>query len=570
MGSIPPSTLPVLIVGAGPVGLALALDLGRRGVRTTIVERGPPTGTGELLAKASVINERTMEFCRLQGIRDEVAHSGFPEDLPGDTVFCTGFGPGGKLIGQLPMPSAETRELPEQCCEMLQRCPQFLFDPIFAKAVARQGMTDVRYGVELLKCEEDTTGVTCFLKKRSQTKDHEQVRAQYVVACDGAGSVVRKALGIPFEGKDLGYTLSVIVKVDLAKYHTFPAGERYLFIGPESTWANFTTLDGRLLWRFTVVGSGQKLPDPAAFDMHAVLRRALGRDDAEYELMRVLQWRRSQFTAARYHSGGKSPARIFLAGDAAHTMSPTGGHGLNTGIGDISDLSWMLAAQLAGWGGPRLADAYEAERRPIALRNGAGSTKNFALWTDRVGRDKLLEDTPEGAAQRKALGERMAGNMRQEFQALGLALGYSYAGAGSFAAGAAVAGSHPGVSLIVPDGSGAPPDEPDVYVQTARPGHRAPHVWLEDGRSTLDLFGGDFVLLRLGDDSDDVGDGYERVVMAAKKVGMPVEVVRIDNKKVAELYERRLVLVRPDGMVAWRGDVVPEDVERIVDVVRGA
>ncbi|KAL2016254.1 hypothetical protein VTK56DRAFT_4030 [Thermocarpiscus australiensis] len=450
LDSSDPSTLDVLIVGAGPVGLALALDLGRRGVRSTIVECGPATG-GELLAKASVINERTMEFCRLQGIRDEAAHAGFPADLPGDTIFCTGFGRDGKLIGRLP--TSADRELPEQSCEILQRCPQFLFDPVLARAVARQGMTDVWYGVELVGCEKNSekeqngernkssAAVTCFLRHVADGRA-ETLRARYLVACDGPSSTVRKALSIPFEGKDIGYTLSVIVRVDLARYHAFPAGERYLFIGPEGTWPNFTTLDGRSLWRFTVVGSGEKMADPSAFDMRAVLRRVFGRgrdeDDVDYELMRVLQWRRSQFTAARYYSSGR---RVFLAGDAA---SP----------------------------------------------------------------------------------------------------------------------------LIVPDGSAPPPDEPDVYIQTARPGHRAPHCWLKDGRSTLGLFGRGFVLLRFGPNMK--AACRRRMVEAARKVRLPLECVDIEESEVAKLYERRLVLVRPDGMVAWRGDAVPDDVEEMIDRVRGA
>ncbi len=174
------NSLEVLIVGAGPVGLTLALDLGRRGVRSTIVERGPGAGM-ELQAKASVINERTMEFCRLLGIRDQIANSGFPHDLPGDTVFCTALN--GKLIGRLEMPSARDRELPEQACEMLQRCPQFLFDPVIARAVVQQGMTSIRYGVEFVGCEQDEAGVTCYVR---HVKDGstEEIRTRYLVGCD--------------------------------------------------------------------------------------------------------------------------------------------------------------------------------------------------------------------------------------------------------------------------------------------------------------------------------------------------------------------------------------------------
>ncbi|KAK2735175.1 hypothetical protein FQN55_002265 [Onygenales sp. PD_40] len=538
MGSV--DTLDVLIVGAGPVGLTLALDLGRRGVRSTIVERNSSLEM-ELQAKASVIDERTMEFCRLLGVRDDVANAGYPDDLPGDTIFCTALN--GHYIGRLEMTSAQDREVPAQSSEMLRRCPQIWFDPVLARAVIRQGMTDIRYGVEVMGCKQNDTGVNCCLRNVKDDKS-EEISARYVVGCDGPASRVRKGLDISFDGKNLGYAISAIVRVELANCHSFGAGERFMFISPDGTWGNFTTIDGRSLWRFSVVGGQDKI-DLEQFDMHALLRKAFGRDNVEYELIKVVQWRRSQFTAEKYHEG-----RIFLAGDSAHTMSPTGGHGLNTGVGDVMGLSWVLQALLEGWGGEGLAEAYTIERRPIAIRNGAGSTRNFSIWVDRNGRDKVLDEGPEAEEQRRVLGENMAANMRQEFQSLGLALGYNYAGS----------------PLIVPDGTSAPPDDPDLYIQTARPGHRAPHYWLGDNKSTIDLFGGGFVLLCFAPKTQ----ADERLNDAARKIRVPLEIIAIDNPEIAKIYERRLVLVRPDGMVAWRGDVLPEDVDGLLDRVRGA
>ncbi|KAJ5177736.1 Monooxygenase FAD-binding [Penicillium coprophilum] len=538
MGSLEPSN--ILIVGAGPVGLALALDLGRRGIRSTIVERNP-SAEETLQAKASVIDERTMEFCRLLGVRDDVANAGYPGDLPGDTVFCTAMN--GHYIGRLEMPSAETREVPEQSAEMLRRCPQIWFDPVFARAVHRQGMTDIRYGTELVGCDQNDNYVVGHLKHVADGT-LEEVRAQYVVACDGAGSTVRKQLGIPFDGKSLGYAISSIVRVDLSKYHSWTAVERFMFIGPDGTWGNFTTIDGRSLWRFSIVGGKEKV-DLSTIDMDALLRKALGGDAPEYEIIKTVQWRRSQYTADTYNKG-----RIFLAGDAAHTMSPTGGHGLNTGIADVMGLSWVLQALLEGWGGPGLIDAYTAERRPIALRNGAGSTRNLGIWLDTNGRDKVLDEGPEADEQRDSLGKNMAANMRQEFQSLGLALGYSY----------------PDSPLIIPDGSPAPFDDPDIYIQTARPGHRAPHYWLSKGRSTIDLFGRGFVLLCLGDEAERDGE----IMRFARELRVPLEKIVLNQPEVGKLYERRLILVRPDGMVAWRGEALPDDSKALLNHVRGA
>ncbi|RAL16795.1 FAD binding domain-containing protein [Aspergillus homomorphus CBS 101889] len=545
MGSLP-SPIPVVIIGGGPVGLCLALDLGRRGIHSTLIERQPGTAT-ELQAKASVIDERTMEFCRLLGVRDGIAHAGYPADLPGDTVFCTALS-GGHYIGRLSMDSAQTRVRPPQAAEMLRRCPQIWFDPVFADAVAKQGMTEVRYSTELVECiqHEEAGYVLCRVRNLADGST-EELRAQYVVACDGAGSEVRRSLGIAFEGKDLGYAISAIVRVDLARHHTFtPGAERFLFLGPEGTWGNFTTIDGRTLWRFSIVG-GKEKRDLKTLDMDSLLCKAFGEDagKVEYEILQVVQWRRSQCTADRYHAG-----RIFLAGDAAHTMSPTGGHGLNTGIGDAMTLSWMLQAMLEGWGGAGLAEAYTAERRPVAQRNGAGSTRNFAIWTDKAGRDRVLEDGVEADEQRKVLGQSMAASMRQEFQSLGLALGYDYAQS----------------PLVVGDGSAPPPNEPDVYIPSARPGHRAPHHWLAEDKSTLDLFGGGFVLLRLGSEVE----RDEEITEVAEKIHLPLEIVTLRDPEVIRIYERRLVLVRPDGMVAWRGDELPENLNTLLDSVRGA
>ncbi|WDK12957.1 FAD binding domain-containing protein [Colletotrichum graminicola] len=532
----------VLISGAGPVGLALALDLGRRGVRSTIIEKKPEIST-QILAKASVLDERTMEYCRRLGIRDAVVNSGYPADLPADTIYCTSFD--GHYIGRLEMPSALEREIPEQTCEMMRRCPQMLFDPILARAVKEQGMATVRYSSEVVSAEQDADSVTCAVK-HVDTGSIEYIRGRFVVACDGASSFLRKTVDIGFEGQDLGFAFSAIVLIqDLHSYHNFgAAAERYLFIGPEGTWANFTTIDGHDLWRFTVAGSGERV-DPDTVDLKGILRKAIGREDVPFEILRVNQWRRSQYTASKYRSG-----RIFLAGDSAHTMSPTGGHGLNTGLGDASDLSWILQAVLGGWGGPEILDAYEIERRPVAIRNGVLSSRNFGLWKERQGRDKVLDSGPVADEQRRVLGTTLALHMRQEFQSIGLALGYNYAHS----------------PVVVTDGSPAPEDQPDLYIQTARPGHRAPHFWLEDGRSSLDIFGQGFVLLAFGTGAGTMGESLQS---AASALRLPLKCVEIKESSGAQLYQRKLVLVRPDGMVAWRGDLLPNDVTTLLRYVTG-
>ena len=528
---------PVLIVGGGPVGLALALDLAVRGIRSTLVERDEGTAA-ELLAKAGTLNERTMEYCRRLGISDAIANVGFPDDHPRDTVYCTALN--GFVLGRDYRPSTNDRAPSPESPEILRKCPQFRFDPLLAKAVQERGLTQIMYGTSWLAASQDDSGVTSAL---AAGREPVTVRSKYLVGCDGAGSAVRRAAGIGFTGRQLDYSVSAMIEVEhLERYHPLGRAERYMFIGTEGTWANLTAVDGRTLWRLTLVGSEERLA-PEHLDFDAIMRRAMGNDRGEWTVRRVMPWRRSQFTADRYTAG-----RILLAGDAAHTTSPTGGHGLNTGLGDVSDLGWMLDALLRGWGGDQLLAAYSAERRPVAIRNGTSSTKNYGAWVRAVGRDLVLDDTPEGEAQRRAVGEQMNAMLAQEWHSFGVAMGYRYDAS----------------PVVVPDGTPPTPDDPSEYVPTARPGHRAPHAWLADGRSTIDLFGDGFTLLRLAGG----GDAGPLEAAAADR-GVPLRVIAVDDPAVARLYERRLVLVRPDGMVAWRADSLPDDASLLVATVTG-
>jgi 2-polyprenyl-6-methoxyphenol hydroxylase-like FAD-dependent oxidoreductase len=530
---------PVLIVGGGPVGLTLALDLAIRGVRSTLVERDAGTAA-ELLAKAGTLNERTMEYCRRLGVSDAIASVGFPDDHPRDTVYCTALN--GFVLGRDYRPSTSDRAPAPESPEILRKCPQFLFDPLLAKAVQDRGMTQIMYGTSWLTGTQDADGVTSTLAVGPDGQDIA-VRSKYLVGCDGAGSAIRRGVGIGFDGKQLDYSVSAMIEVEhLEQYHPLGRAERYMFIGTEGTWANLTAVDGRTLWRLTLVGSEERLA-PERLDFDAIMRRAMGNDRGDWKVRRVMPWRRSQFTADRFTEG-----RILLAGDAAHTTSPTGGHGLNTGIGDVSDLGWMLDALLGGWGGHQLLAAYNAERRPVAIRNGSSSTKNYGAWVQAVGRDIVLDDTPEGEAQRRAVGEQMNAMLANEWHSFGVAMGYRY-------------DTSP---IVIPDGTPPTPDEPGDYVQTARPGHRAPHAWLADGRSTIDLFADGFTLLRLGFAGD-----LTPLIAAAADRGMPLRVIDLDDPAIARLYERQLVLVRPDGMVAWRADSLPGDVAALVATVAG-
>ena len=527
---------PVIIIGGGPVGLAIALDLGRRGVRSVVVERDVSTGA-ELLAKAGTLNERTMEICRFWGIADAVANCGFPDDVNLDTLYCTALG--GLFVGNDARPSTLERLPPPGAPEMLRKCPQFHFDPILAKAALATGMVDIRYGHIFERLDQYDAGVTAYVASL-ETGEVTELRGQYLVACDGAGSRIRRSLGIGFPGPMLSYSVSAMVKADLADTK-FGVRNRFMFLDTGGTWANLTSVDGRELWRFTLVGNEEKL-DPAVHDISLDVARAFG-PDIPFELLRVFPWRRSQCTIERYRED-----RVLFAGDAAHTTSPTGGHGLNTGIGDALSLGWMLHAVLTGQGGEALLDAYGAERRPVAIRNSTLSSGNFANWIGATDFSRVLEEGPGGDAGRKIVGERLSEALNEEWTSTGVGLGYRY--------------EHS--PLILPDGSTEPPDPVSTYVQTARPGHRAPHAWLGDGRSTIDLFGHGFVLLRF-DPAAETG----ALVAAAKARGVPLATIDITDPAIAALYERKLVLVRPDAHVCWRADKLPATPDHLIATVAG-
>jgi hypothetical protein len=295
----------------------------------------------------------------------------------------------------------------------------------------------------------------------------------------------------------------------------------------------------------SIVGSPQKITHTDD-DIRAALHRAMGRD-FDYEILSVMRWVRRELVADRYGT-----ERVFLAGDAAHLMSPTGGFGMNTGIGDAVDLGWKLEAVVKGWGGRDLLASYEAERRPVGLRNVAEASRNLRRMLstrERLPGPEIFAPGAANDAARKDYGDWFAAIMRHEWFANGVMLGYRYDGS----------------PLIAPDETPAPPDVSHPYVQTARPGARAPHVWLSDGRSTLDLYGRGFTLLRLGPNPPAATDLAE----AAAHRRVPLSVVALTEPDVLAAYERRLVLVRPDGHVAWRSDEEPANADALIEAVRG-
>jgi 2-polyprenyl-6-methoxyphenol hydroxylase-like FAD-dependent oxidoreductase len=537
--------VPVVIVGAGPVGLALALELGWRGVDCVLVERSVDRrGEIDLHPRAAAITPRTMEFCRRWGFAERITNAGFPTDFPFNNLFCTSLD--GYLVAIHEFESMETREPLTVSPEFRERCPQTWFDPILADEVTRYASVTTMNGWQFESFVDHGDQVAVSLSNVANGERRE-IRCRYLVGCDGGGSAVRKQLNVETDGAGkLSDSLNAVLRIPgfMQRHEKGPA-ERYIFLDGTGRWSVLSVMDGRELWRFGVTRATAELQADRTL-LDALIRRALG-PDVDYEILSVVLWTRRDSIAGRFRVGN-----VFLAGDAAHVIPPNLGIGMNTGVGDAVDLGWKLAATLQGWGGEALLDSYEIERRPVALRNAAASTSAYRVSQDATtGQPDITESGERGERARAIVAEHLQRELGAGWQTFNLALGYRY-------------DSSP---ICIPDGTPVPTGDDDFgnYQQTARPGARAPHVWLNNEQSTIDLFGRGFVLLRLSAADMDVS----AFLAAAQTQGVPLEVVDLDNPEVLAAYESRLVLVRPDGHVAWRSNELPPDPAAIIGRVRG-
>jgi 2-polyprenyl-6-methoxyphenol hydroxylase-like FAD-dependent oxidoreductase len=536
---------PVLIVGAGPVGLALALDLGWRGVDCIVIDQSD----GSIATpKMNEVNIRTMEFCRRWGIADDVLNCPFPADYPMDVAVATRLG--SHELGRIERP-ARTGQVPGPHSPMnLQVCSQHWFDPILRARAQSFDSVRILQRHRLDGFVQDTTGVNATVTNLADGSQ-QVIRSAWMAGADGASSRIRQALGIDLLGSEaLSHSMHLFFRTpDLLGQLGVRPGTFFSMIDHAGLWGNVRAIDPASgLWRLLFdVPEGTEVAD---IDRDACLERALARP-IEVEWLTASKWTRRGVVASRYASD-----RIFLLGDAVHQVSPTGALGMNTGMADAVDLGWKLAGTLAGWGGPRLLESYDADRRPAGARNVRMATQFYEGQAQfKQSLAAIEDDTPAGAALRKTVGDAVVAHVRRMFRTLGLQIGFRYDDS----------------PIGVAEETTAPPDDPAEYTPTARAGARAPHLPLADGRSTLDLFGRGYTLLQLGADevANAPGDGARALEAAAQHRGVPLDVVVLDDPAVRACYERRHVLVRPDGHVAWRADEVPHDALAIIDRVRG-
>jgi 2-polyprenyl-6-methoxyphenol hydroxylase-like FAD-dependent oxidoreductase len=536
-----PVDAPVVIAGGGPVGLTLARGLATRGVRSVLLERNPTTTQHP---KMDITNGRTMELFRRLGMADAVRAAGVPDDHPFDVSWITTLS--GHELHRFRYPTpARAREVirfvNDGSCplEPALRVSQVVIEPVLKRFLDDDPLVDVRFGWAFESFAQDADGVD-VVARNTASGEALTLRCAYLAGCDGGGSRVRKQLGIELGGTArVGHLFMTHFRSEArGVLQRFGIAWHY-----QSLRGTLIAQNDRDIWTLHVALPSQEAAD--AFDPRAALFAFAG-CEFPHEILVANAWTPHLLLAERYGHG-----RVWLAGDATHQYIPTGGYGMNTGIADAVDLGWKLAALIRGWGGVGLLEGYQAERPPVAARNLEASGRHFAVRLEIAKRMQagLGEDgLGESDAQRAAVGREIAALGNAENESLGIELGYRYDG-----------------SPIVAGEAGEPPALDALrYAPSTWPGARLPSVFLADGRAVYDALGDDFTLLAFGNAD---ASPLER---AAAERGVPLRVLRLGDANARAVYERDLVLVRPDQHVAWRGDAAPPDPLALVDRVRGA
>jgi 2-polyprenyl-6-methoxyphenol hydroxylase-like FAD-dependent oxidoreductase len=546
------STCVVLVIGGGPCGLILAIELGRRGISTFVLEE--KTSPARFPA-ANATQARTMEHYRRLGFADKIRALGLPPDYPTDIAYFTRLTKYELARFSLPSARAATdliktltgswsaAELPHRCSQM------YVERALRAEAEALKSVS-ILPGWRATALRETADGVEVDAES-VDGRERKTFRAAFCVGADGARSLARKVLGIKYSGES-SVTRDFLGGRMFAIY--FRSAKLYDLIPHPRAWMYWTVnrerrclmpaVNGRDEFAFHTQLDPDRTPESVSdSEAKTMFQAALGAP-LDVEIIARSSWNAGYTLVAEKFSRG----RIFIGGDAAHLFTPTGGLGYNTAVEDAVNLGWKLAATIKGWGGPGLLDTYEPERQAIAQRNtkyARGFADSVGLFVPPV---ELEDDTPAGEAARRKTGDHFNHHARFEFNIPGITFG----------------GRYDGSAVIVSDGTAPPPDSVNSYAPTACPGGRAPHLWRADGRSLYDTLGFEFTLLRLGSKASDA----KPFVQAAASLEMPLSVIDLASDEARELYQSDLVLIRPDQIVAWRGNSTA-DALRVLRQVSG-
>ncbi|NKY31780.1 FAD-monooxygenase [Nocardia speluncae] len=533
--------VPVVIAGGGPVGMTLALELGRRNVPCLLLEE---TDRSPAVPRASSFSARSMEHFRKLGIAGRIRSTGLPADYPTDVSYRTRIC--GPELHRIALPSS-ARILAAAgsghggpTAEPQHRISQLYVEPILLERSADFPHVRIERGSRLDGFEETDRGVRAFVRSTTTGKTWT-VSADRLVGCDGSGSTVRKSLGIALTGDE------TVLQAVTAYYR---APELADLVSPPA-WMTWSVNGDVLCVTVAVDGNDRWLihafypagTDTTGIDPGSLLTQAIGHR-TPHEVLGVERWTGRRLVAERYCS-----ERVFLAGDSAHLWVPMAGMGMNIGIDEAMHLAWMLAAVHEGWAGPDLLAAYDAERRPVAEAVSGFATGIGKGLLHLVSAEVNEEDNAAGIASRQRLGREVAAADSGQFTPAGLSFGYHYYGS----------------PLIAADRR--PPEFTVAeYQPSITAGARLPHLVLEDGIPIYDRLGRDFTLLRIGDQAPDP----EPIVRAATTCGLPLQVLELLSSLAVERYRSSLLLIRPDQYVAWHGSAVPDSLRALIDRVRGA
>ena len=531
----------VIVVGAGPVGLALAINLGRAGIKTILLERNPEP---QFLPKMERCNARSMEMFRRIGLSKKIRDAGLRADCPMDVFIVEDLTKPALLEEK--HPSIHTfHEKIRECrdlsmpLEPYQLISQYTLEPLLkAEAEALQSV-EVLFGHELIEFSQSDDGVSVrFEDSDGQSKT---LMAAYLVGCDGGSSPIRKQLGIKLRGE------GGILELQQALFYCEELFERLPHGNGPGQGRHYHRADAE--HTFLIMQDSTKhwslhatVPDAEA--MKSKFEEIVG-FPVDYELLSCAPWRQNLLLADRYREG-----RVFLAGDSVHLVIPTGGLGMNTGVGDSFDLAWKLIGTLKGWGGPELLDSYEIERRQIGDRNvGASRYANVGRQKWRsIATDEIFDGTDAGELIKRHLIQVADSEQRKGNRMIGAELGYRYVD-----------------SPCIDNIPGGPEHRVGKYNPNVWPGSRLPHCWLDDGSALQDQLPETYILLSLGKKSLDTS----KLRQSYEKIGAPVTEVRIESNRLRDLYGFDFLILRPDMHVVWRGNDAPQNPQEIASISTG-
>ena len=529
----------VLIVGAGPVGLSAAIELGRRGVRCLVVERNDRVGYSP---RAKTTNVRTREHLRRWGIADALRQaSPIAPDRPSTVVFATRMN--GHFLARFENALSGSRERNNLYSEEAQWVPQYILEDVLRQRAQSFACVTVRFETEFVSFEQTAQGVTAKIRDL-RSGGIANVESAYLIGADGARSAVREAIGAAMVGEGaFSKNYTIIFKApDLAARNTFEQAIMYWMVN-EDVPSLLGPMDEQGLWFFMAT----KLDaDPATIDAADLIRRGTGlarschRDRRHRFLGGAPAGRRPLCARPRV-----SRRRCLPSASAVRRLRHEYGHRrrrrsrLENG-----------GASCGGWGGDDLLASYEIERRKVHERTIAEAVYNYGSVANQLVRPALEEPGVIGEATRREVADIIAATKVREFKTLGIVLGMRYEDS----------------PIVVSDGSEPPVDHFMLYVPSAHPGCLAPHLWLADGSSLYDHFGDGFTLLVTGGDAK----AADALLAAAAKRNVPVKVLALPDKRLRSRYEAGFALIRPDQHVAWRGDSFPADCDALIARITGA